>query len=76
MHQHFKFICKYWPDDGALRPKRLANNRIIIEQIELRRTEYIFNFINAYCTYMSVKLHSEGRSQSDVKNRRSGRNYI
>jgi len=25
-HQHFNFFCKYWPDDGLLRPKPVANN--------------------------------------------------
>jgi len=34
MQQNFKFLffffCKYWPDDGLLRPKLVANNRILI----------------------------------------------
>jgi len=30
MHQHFRFF-KCWPDDGLLRPKLVANNRIIIK---------------------------------------------
>jgi hypothetical protein len=30
MHQHFQFFVKYWPDDGLLRPKLVATNRIII----------------------------------------------
>jgi len=30
MHQHFKFFCKYWPDDGLLRQKLVPNNRIKI----------------------------------------------
>jgi len=31
MDQHFKFVCKYWPDDGLLRLKIVANNRITIK---------------------------------------------
>ena len=27
----FYVFCKYWPDDGLLRPKLVANNRIIIK---------------------------------------------
>jgi hypothetical protein len=33
MHQNFKFFfffCKYWRDDGLLRPKLVGNNRILI----------------------------------------------
>jgi len=31
MHQDLVFFCcKYWPDDGLLRPKLVANNRIFI----------------------------------------------
>ena len=26
-----RFFCKYWSDDGLLRPKLVANNRIIIK---------------------------------------------
>ena len=26
MLTHFKFFCKYWPNDGLLRPKLVANN--------------------------------------------------
>ena len=26
MHQHFKFFCKYWPDDGLLSLKLVVNN--------------------------------------------------
>jgi hypothetical protein len=26
----FSVFCKYWPDDGLLRPKLAANNRKII----------------------------------------------
>jgi hypothetical protein len=25
------YFCKYWPDDGLLRPTLVANNRIIIK---------------------------------------------
>jgi len=28
MHQRLKFFCKYWPDNGQLRPKRVASNSI------------------------------------------------
>ena len=33
MQQHFKvlFFCKYWPDDGFLRPKLVANSRKTIK---------------------------------------------
>ena len=43
MQQHFKFFfCKYWPDDGLLRPKLVANSRIIIEiNLQLCQTKYI-----------------------------------
>ena len=28
MHQHLFFVfCKYFPDDGLLRPKLIVNNR-------------------------------------------------
>jgi hypothetical protein len=38
------YFCKYWPDDGLLRPKLVANNRILTKiNIQLCQKEYIFN---------------------------------
>ena len=31
MHQQFYVFCKYWPDDGPLRPELVANSSITIK---------------------------------------------
>jgi len=40
------FLCfrKYWPDDGLLSPKLIANNRNNKRERQLCQTEYIFHF--------------------------------
>jgi len=51
--QHFKyFFCKYWPDDGLLRTKLVANSRITIKHhIVVSDGEHIqFHFINGLQT--------------------------
>ena len=40
-HQHFKVFCKYWSDDGPLRPKLVANSNITINVIQLCQTEFL-----------------------------------
>lgn len=38
------YFCKYWPDNGLLRSKLVANNEIIRQiNIQLCQKEYIFN---------------------------------
>jgi len=38
------YFCKCWPDDGLLRPKLVANNRIIIKiNTQMCQKECIFN---------------------------------
>ena len=44
IHRHFKFVGKYWPDDGLLRPKLVANSRITI--VVSDGTIYTLCFIN------------------------------
>ena len=43
MHQNFKFFCKYWPDDGLLRLKLVANKRIT--------KKFTYSCVR-YCTYL------------------------
>ena len=48
----FKFFCKYWPDDGPLRPKLVANINITINIILLCQTEYLYSL-----SYQSHNYH-------------------
>jgi len=43
MQQHVLSFCKYWPDDGLLRPKLVANNKK--NEKKFVSAGYIFNFI-------------------------------
>ena len=36
------FFYKYWPDDGPLRPKRVANGNIT-NTLQLCQTEYLYS---------------------------------
>ena len=37
------FFCKYWPDDGPLRPKTVANSNITINVTLLCQTDYLYS---------------------------------
>jgi hypothetical protein len=58
MHQHFKFFCKYWTDDGLLRPKLVANIRITIKYyiVVSDGLHMKFNFINDYARLIYVNI--------------------
>ena len=40
------FFCKYWPDDGPLRPKLVANSNITMNVIQLCQTEYMYSLFH------------------------------
>ena len=54
------FLCKYWSDDGLLRPKLLANSNITINIIQLCQTEYLYNLFLLVCCknkgWSSIKI--------------------